>query len=75
MGGGGGGGFQIGGFIFKYVCVCVCIWGGGGCPMGEASVLMGGVSKKIVGWEAPPTTCPFPTMGNPAQQYIIASFN
>ena len=34
-----GGYFSDGGFIFKW---------GAGCPMGEASVLMGGFSKKLL---------------------------
>ena len=52
--------FQLGGgcfsdwvgFIFK----------GGGVPLGGTSVLVGGLSKKIIRWEVPLMP---PTMGNP----------
>ena len=50
---GGGGCFSDWvGFIFK----------GGGVPLGGTSVLVGGLSKKIIRWEVPLMP---PTMGNP----------
>ena len=41
----------------------------GGVPHGGASVLMGGVLKKILGWGGCPPWPPPPTMGNPGMWY------
>ena len=37
----GGVGFQLGGFIFKYVCMCVCVCVWGGSPWGALALMRG----------------------------------